>query len=162
MSKVKMKVGKKVLTIIVGVMLVWNIFWGINYYTYYKFVGAYTKDKICYIKGDGKYTYSVSCPTYFDFTGNFAVSNDNENNLFLIIWPNLFMLGSEKTGIMINDNEVVYSFYVDEKMNYTPSKDIPYTDEEEKYIDVLLEENRVKLNEMWSLANKEWNLRLSE
>lgn len=109
-----------------------------------------------YVKSGEKYTYTVACPTYLSFTGNFALTNNDD--LSLIIWPSLFMCDSGEYGIGIFDQEknFTYRFYVDNNLQYLNVKENNYSDDEERYLHELLDEHRKELNEMHQLAKIEW------
>lgn len=160
--------NKKILIIIfVAVFSIFNIVWGINYYTYYKYTSSYDKAPQNYSRSNGDYTFTIKCPSYLRFIGNYAITNNDNGNedkeLFLIVWPSF--LGDQKNeyGVMIKEkgDENIYSFYADENLRYLPSEEIDYTQEEQKQIQYLLNKYEESLVEMCKLANSEWNLHLN-
>ncbi len=144
------------LLLLISIFLIWNIVWGINYYSYYKYSDGYAKSPINYFKSEKDYTYTVDCPSYLRLTGNFAVTNNDD--LSIIIWPSLFMRSAEY-GISAEDRKknVTYRFYVDEDLNYLRHEDLNYALPDEAHIKSLLKKSRTELSEMQRLASKEWN-----
>ena len=112
MSLKKKKLVTHILLILFSFFLIWNIVWAVNFYTYYRFSSGYIKSPVSYIKSGKDYTYTVACPAYLSFTGNFALTNND--NLSLIIWPALFMRGNSEYGVGIYDEKLdsTYRFYV--------------------------------------------------
>lgn len=152
--------NRPILVILIGLFLVWNLVWATNYYVYYKHVDNYDKDQKSYSRDDGTYTYTIVCPSYFELTGNFAITTNDKNNLFLIIWPSVFGIGKEQYGVIIADDKTKepYSFYVTEDLEYIPSEEMGYSDKECEYLYKLINKYQVNLQEMKKLALEEWVL----
>lgn len=151
----KRKKSRYVLLLLISIFLIWNIVWGINYYSYYKYSDGYEKSPINYFKSIKDYTYTVDCPSYLRLTGNFAVTNNDD--LSILIWPSLFA-NSAEYGVSIDDKKrnATYRFYVDKDLNYLRHEDMDYSEPDEEYIKSLLYKNSKELSEMQQLAVKEW------
>ncbi len=162
MSKKKRSIMRYMLQILLGFFLIWNIVWSVNFYTYYKFSSGYMKSPVSYIKSGKDYTYTVACPRYLSFTGNFALTNND--NLSIIIWPAIFMLGNSEYGAGIYDemSDSTYRFYVDEDLKYLYKNEMGYSDSEEKTIQILLGKYQKDLHKMRRLAYDEWNIEMTD
>ena len=156
MRQKKKRIIKYMLSILLGFFLIWNIVWSVNFYTYYKFSSGYMKSPVSYIKSGKDYTYTVACPGYLSFTGNLALTNND--NLSIIIWPALLMLGSPEYGVGISDemSDSTYRFYVDKDLKYLHNDEMEYSDSEEKTIQILLKKYQIDLQKMLRLAHDEW------
>lgn len=156
MSLKKKKIIKYILLTLLGLFLIWNTVWAVNYYTYYKFSSGYMKSPVNYIKSGKDYTYTVACPSYLSLTGNFALTNNDD--LSIIIWPAVFMRGTSEYGVGIQDekSDTTYRFYVDKDLKYLHIDDMGYSDSEEITIKSLLKKYQKDLYEMRQLVKDEW------
>ncbi len=151
------RVLKYIILTIVFLFLVWNILWAINFHDYHKKTSGYEKTPMSYVKSGRQYTYTVVCPSYLSFTGNFAITNNEE--LSLIIWPGAFIKDKMEYGIGIYDpkSEDTYRFYIDKNLEYHKERNDFYSDLEEDRIRRLLHKYKQDLEIMLELANSEWN-----
>lgn len=141
-------------------VLLWNVIWAANYLKYRQKGEGYEnyQNKFSNVK-DG-YSYTVKCPDLFSFTGNYAVTNE-DNTITLIVWPKLFLKGAfeeYKMGLQIYDNEMShgYMFYIDSNLAYIRNENNPFTPEEEETIERLLEKRQEGLREIYQLARNEF------
>lgn len=147
---------KKILLVFLSLFLICNIVWAINFYNYYKFISGYEKSPISFVKSGQDYTYTIACPSYMNLAGNFALTNND--NLSIIIWPNLFACGASEYGVGIYDekSDSTYRFYVDKELKYLNIDDNEEKDTEKQIIKSLLKTYQQELFEMRQLIKKEW------
>lgn len=157
MRIIKNKAMYRFIFLILAVLMTWNILWVANYNKYLKLSEGYKK----YYKTMGKqienYNCTLKCPNYFSFQGNFAISNDN---LSIIIWPDLFINGNYKFGLRIFDEKLNhgYLFYVDNQLNYLDIPENHFSDDEVKVIKEILNKNMAQLEKMNYIAKREWGI----
>jgi hypothetical protein len=139
----------KVILVVIGLFIVWNIAW---YATisikYAPFTDAVPKNEYeAHILEKDGYSFNVKKPDYLKLTGNLGVSK-LESMDALIIWPLLF--GGYEYGIRLQDNGEIYEIYVDEKMNPI--------DENDTVVKEQIEKNREKIEAMIAKAKEMWPL----
>ena len=102
-------------------------------------------------------TLTIDPPSYFSFTGNYAISDNG--SLSVIIWPKPFMIGAPKYGVSIydNNNGIIYRFYVDKCYKYAYIPENTYTNEEIKCINSIMVGYKQTIKNMDSIIHKEWN-----
>lgn len=153
----KSKIAFGIVFLMIASFIVWNIIWAINYSAYSKLSAGYEKYYKTMGKKIGLYNYTLKCPNYFSFHGNFAITNDN---LSIIIWPDLFIRGGYTYGLKIFDRQLNhgYMFYVDSELNYLDIPENNFSDEEIKIIIEILNKNSDELKKMCVLAKNEWDI----
>lgn len=143
--------GKRIFIFIISVFLILNVAWLLITTTKYnKFVKDIPKLKghSYAIKKEDGYNYHVKKPDYLHYTGNLSISNSKKGEL-LIIWP--LISGGYKYGIRIQDNEKAYEIYVDENMEPI--------DKSDTYAVQNIEKHKAGIEELFSKANKMWQLK---
>ncbi|AEV67192.1 hypothetical protein [Acetivibrio clariflavus] len=127
-----------------------NITWfSITYIKYKPYVDVIPKNSYGFhvFTDENGYNYNVKKPNYLSLTGNLGVTNKT-NEFALIIWPKIF--GKYIYGVRIQQEEVVYSIYVDENL-----KPIYSGNEEIKNI---INKYKPELEILYNNAKKKWNL----
>ncbi|AKL95823.1 hypothetical protein CACET_c23770 [Clostridium aceticum] len=153
------KKGNKRKRIIVGTIIFFMLFGAYNLIWYqitYSKYDKFSKDMEPVFKGmlaqvyystsyhcreDG-YQYSVKYPDYLFYTGNLAISNDDDT-CSIIIWPSFF--GNTKYGVMIQDEQDGYQIMVDENMEPIDKYFAPIIDKHKEVVKPLFD----KANERW-------------
>lgn len=132
--------------------------WSLNFYQYYRQTEGYLKSPISYVKSETDYTYTVGCPDIGSFVGNYALSNNED--VVLLIWPNLFMWGTHTYGVRIfnEDENCKWGFYVNEKLEYISSENNELDESRVEKCKQLLNEHLKELKCMQEIAKKEWDL----
>jgi hypothetical protein len=138
------------------VVALWHFIWFANYYTFYKDSAGYEKYKVNYAKFVDGYSFTLQCPRYPSFTGNYAVGNETAG---LIIWPGFFARGDTAYGLELysEQKKMYYRFYVDSDMKFLDVSN-NFTNTEKKIILSLLDKYNVEIKEIFQLAVKEWSL----
>ncbi|KGP81371.1 MULTISPECIES: hypothetical protein [Paenibacillus] len=148
-----MKLNRKnILIIIVSIFALWNLSWFlITSIKYHKFVEVVPKNEfgVHLLKKDDGYIYSIKKPGYLSFTGNLAISNDDDQES-LIIWP--LITGGYEYGFSIQKDRETYEFYVDDDDNMKP------IDENDPAAIEKMEEYKLELEELLSKAKEMWQL----
>lgn len=143
--------GKRIFIFIISVFLILNVVWLLITTTKYnKFVKDIPKLKghSYAIKKEDGYNYHVKKPDYLHYTGNLSISNSKKGEL-LIIWP--LISGGYKYGVRIQDNENAYEIYVNENMEPI--------DKSDTYAIQNIEKHKAGIEELFSKANKMWQLK---
>ncbi|AVD54719.1 MULTISPECIES: hypothetical protein [Heyndrickxia] len=143
---------KYIFIIVITLFVLWNLCWfTITTIQYHKYVKAVPKNKWgTHAIRKGNYTYSVKKPDYLSFTGNLAVSREDQKDKMedLIIWPT--MTGGYKYGVRLQENGEAYEIYVNEKLEPV--------DKSDAIAKKVIMENKEDLKTLFSNANKVWDL----
>ena len=132
---------KKVFLVILCMFILFLIIWGVNYYTYHKYIdssfehlpgtlGTFLTDS------DNKYSYLVGKPALFEFSG--CLSSNNENGTIgIVAWPRFMCNGIKEYGLILykedesdDDNNIGYLLYVNEDMSINDDKETGLLDSE--------------------------------
>lgn len=153
--KVKNKRFFVVLSIVIAI-LGFQILWYVNY-TQFRRPDGYELAVNDYYKNFDGYTVSYHSPEYPKFTGNYAIS-DNEDKITIILWPETVLRRKPKFGVsMYNDeNEIVYLINVDENLKYIEGEN-NFDIQEKKIVLSLLKTNEVVLNNFMKILLGEIN-----
>ncbi|PXV95384.1 hypothetical protein C8E03_10112 [Lachnotalea glycerini] len=155
---------KKIIIIVLSslfiIFMIRNLIWYLNFNKYENYI---SNEYELYVKSYGKtlngYSYTIKQPEFYSFTGNFAINNNAD--ISIIIWPELFMKGDMRIGMELVDaeNNHGYRFYVDKELNYMVDKKNNFTEEEITQIQNLLDKKKEEIGKMYRLAKKEWDLK---
>ncbi|WNY24028.1 hypothetical protein MmiHf6_13530 [Methanimicrococcus hongohii] len=156
--------NQKILLAVIGIVLilfvVFNAVWLMNYKSYDRFErDDYTRPfGSSYVLSKDGFHYNIKYPDYLQFSGNLGITNEADT-LSMIIWPQAFKSNEYEVGIIIYDAGSEYSFYLylDSDLNMNHDK-MNLTEESSDIAEKLLEERRDEIEEMYSLAENEWNL----
>jgi hypothetical protein len=153
------KLIKKIGLTILVLLLVWHVVWLGNYYAYYDLSDGYQRHYINMVRFEKDYTYTLQCPRYPSFVGNFALSNND--NILIIVWPGLFVNESYTYGLEIYDEDIdqTYRIYVDSELNYLDIRENKLTNEERTMAYMLLSKYDDALTTMKQLVETEWGIR---
>ncbi|MDD7306137.1 MAG: hypothetical protein PUG67_06080 [Peptoniphilaceae bacterium] len=137
----------KIVKYAILLFIIYNMIWLLNvlvrYKPYTKGFETFEKNKSYYSVGKNGYVYNVKYPNYLSFTGNMAISKDNDR-IGLIIWPKIF--GNFDLGLQINEDNEIYSYILDAKR-----KD---------YNKSIIEKNRDDIEDLKKKAENKFNIDL--
>lgn len=148
---------KNILLLLVGVCVIGNVVWGLNYLNYCKLTSEYIKcDKATFYKNDEDLTYFVKRPDYCSFTGSYTITNNN--SISVIIWPEVSFCKKYEIGVEFYDDveKHIYRFYIDEQLNLVNTSENRFTFEQEETVKKMIAENKEELQKMYQLAESEW------
>lgn len=151
-----MKKYKKILIIFVSLILLYNLAWvGVFYLKYTPYTENIPKrENGIYLLSERGYHYSVKKPSYLSFTGNLAITND-EDDLSLIIWP--LLTGGYEYGLQIlGENNNFYSVMVDSDMNYLDDENSESMDKD--LVNSLINKRAVEIEALKSEVNRIWGI----
>ena len=140
-----------VISVILAIILTWNIVWAVHYFNLKSYAENIPSD------GDGGYvtndieenSYSVKLPDYLQFNGNLALVDKDFNAL--IIWVSLFDVKSYGVQICIGDFNT-YDMLLDE--NGQLLKEGNLDDAQEMY-----DANKDIVDKLYEDANNFWVLK---
>jgi hypothetical protein len=140
------------LLVIVG----WHIAWFANYKSYEKTTTGYEKyPRQTMGKVVDGYNYTIKCPSYPQFVGNYVVS---KKNLSVFLWPGLFNLGDYEIGVEVIDVEdnATFQLYVNEHLELDDKEYAEISEDERGKFARIITENKSELKELYKLATEEW------
>ena len=148
------KILSKFISTILIIVLVFHLLWYINYSKFPK-VSGYEQGVKNYYKEFEEYIISYHPPQYPSFTGNYAIS-DYEEDVQIIFWPKTLMKKESEIGVILHnkENNTSYLFYVDDQFRYLADKSTLDEPEEEIALK-LLENNESKLKEYMTVLLEE-------
>ncbi len=160
-----------ILFIVLGIFVIYNIIWMINFSYYNKMKKAlgYHERYQRYVLVEDDFTYSVATPDYLSFTGNYAISqsvrpkvDEIVETVDMIIWPNL-LKNKYEVGISfvkhntykVSENEIGTEstetrVLLDENMNPL--------DEESEYVLSKHPEYMERIKMMYQKAYDKWGI----
>lgn len=123
----------KILAILLGAFLIFNILWLINHFSFTKPDGDFKESANAYYKPKDDYTISYKPPSYPSFEGNYAISTEGDL-LSVLIWPGTIFDKTKEYGVSVYDqaNNQGYMFYIDENLNFINGKSGLSVDEDSK------------------------------
>lgn len=145
---------------IIMFFLIYNIIWFFNYKSYGSISDDYEKFDGMYVKEDKrKFDYTWSYPKYLSFTGNYAITNEDDT-LSLIIWPKSLLKKESRFGLQIYSKvkKEGYMFYIDREMNYLYPENIDFSEKQEEEILKLMKAHETEIKDLMELADKEWEI----
>lgn len=151
-------IRSKPIKIIFLLLILFNLVWIMNWYSYHKYTDHYVKSKHNYYCEVNNYACTIAPPKYPLFTGNYAITD--ENGLGIVIWPHfLDFYPPEEYGIEIHvDEDMIYRFYTNKNLSYVEHKEMPYSKVDTNAILKHLKKHRIELLNMMQTAISEWGL----
>lgn len=145
--------------LIILIFAVINILWYGNYNQYKELItDNFTKvDKAYTWENDYNYVFTVAKPPYLRYSGNVAITNEDDT-VSILIWPEKFKPGEYEIGLQLYDEktEAGYMFVVDKKMQYRDDPANDFSESQRTEILELLKRDKQELDYMYALAKEEW------
>ena len=142
---------------IIAIAVIWNALWFMNYQSYAKYADGY-EDYKRQIKGKkaDAYDYTIKCPSWPQFVGNYAIGKDN---LSVFVWPSLLNQRHDEIGIEIIDKraKTSYQFYVDKQLSFDDRAHADISPEARAELVKMLSDNKAELKTLYELAKEEWS-----
>lgn len=141
----KKKILKSLALVLGTAVIIFHICWFYNYSLYTRFTDGLNElvKFVTFSILEDDYIYHVKFPSYPTFTGNLAVST-SDSEYTLIIWPSRFE--ATEYGVMFPTGpETFTSIMVNRQL-----------EAENEYDQILIEENRAQLEDLFQKASKRW------